>query len=253
MAGHSKWANIKHRKARVDEQRGRIFTKLGKEIMVAARGGGGDPDANPSLKLAITRAREANMPVDNINRLIARATGDLEGVNYEEVNYEGYAAGGVAVLLQTLTDNRNRTAPEVRHIFSRHGGSLGEAGCVSWMFEMKGFIVVPVDGVSDEEELMLTLIEAGAEDVRDEDDTIEVTIAPADLEKFKAILGEEGIKYSVAETTMVPSSNVRLTDRASAEKVLRLMDALEEHDDVQNVYANFDIPDDLMNEIEGDA
>lgn len=253
MAGHSKWANIKHRKARVDEQRGRIFTKLGKEIMVAARGGGGDPDANPSLKLAITRAREANMPVDNINRLIARATGDLEGVNYEEVNYEGYAAGGVAVLLQTLTDNRNRTAPEVRHIFSRHGGSLGEAGCVSWMFEMKGFIVVPVDGVSDEEELMLTLIEAGAEDVREEDDTIEVTIAPADLEKFKAILGEEGIKYSVAETTMVPSSNVRLTDRASAEKVLRLMDALEEHDDVQNVYANFDIPDDLMNEIEADA
>ncbi|HHW40004.1 MAG TPA: YebC/PmpR family DNA-binding transcriptional regulator [Syntrophomonadaceae bacterium] len=251
MSGHSKWANIKHRKAKVDAQRGRIFTKLGKAIMAAARSGGGDPEANPSLRLAIARAREANMPMDNINRLIARATGEAEGVNYEEVNYEGYAAGGVAVLLKALTDNRNRTTPEIRHIFTRNGGSLGEAGCVSWMFEMKGFISIPIEGASfDPEELMLALIEAGAEDVKEEEGSIEVITSPAEVEKFKSILAEQGIKYSVAEATMVPKTTVSITDRGTAEKVLKLMDALEDHDDVQNVYANFDIPEELMNQIE---
>lgn len=252
MSGHSKWANIKHRKAKVDAQRGRLFTKLGRAILVAARSGGGDPEANPALKLAIARAREANMPVDNINRLIARATGEAEGVNYEEVSYEGYAPGGVAVLLKALTDNRNRTTSEIRYIFSRNGGSLGEAGCVAWMFEMKGFISIPWDGSSfDEEELMLLLIEAGADDVKEEENSIEVITSPTEVENFKALLNEKGVKYSVAEATMLPKTTVSITDRGTAEKVLRLMDALEDHDDVQNVYANFDIPEELMNQIEG--
>lgn len=254
MSGHSKWANIKHRKAKVDAQRGRIFTKLGKEIMATARQGGGDPEANPALKTAIARAREANMPIENINRIIARATGELDGVNYEEVNYEGYAAGGVAVLLNTLTDNRNRTAPELRHLFTRHGGSLGEAGCVAWMFDRKGFLVISKDGLSlDPEELMLLLIEEGAEDVRDEDDTIEVVTDPGDLERIKTLLSEKKIGFTGAEITMVPNSTVPVTDRNTAEKILNLLDALEDHDDVQQVYANFDIPDEIMNEIEQGA
>lgn len=252
MAGHSKWANIKHRKAKVDAQRGRLFTKLGRAILVAARSGGGDPETNPALKIAIARAREANMPMENINRLIARATGGTEGENFEEVSYEGYAPGGVAILLKALTDNRNRTTSEIRHIFSKNGGSLGEAGCVAWMFEMKGLISIPRDGATfDEEELMLSLIEAGAEDVREEQGSIEVITSPADVERFKELLEEKGIKYTVAEATMLPKTTVSITDRETAEKVLRLLDALEDHDDVQNVYANFDIPEELMNQIGG--
>ncbi len=250
MAGHSKWANIKHRKAKVDAQRGRLFTKLGKDILVAARRGGGDPDANPLLKTAIARAREANMPLDNINRLIAKATGELQGVNYEEVTYEGYAAGGVAVLLVTLTDNRNRTGPEIRHLFSKHGGSLGEAGCVAWMFDRKGLITLSKESLSvDPEELMLLLIEEGAEDVKEEGDTIEVVTAPDDLDKIKEFLSAQNIEYATAEVTMIPNSTVSITDKATAEKVLNLMDALEEHDDTQRVYANFDIPDELLQEL----
>ncbi len=251
MSGHSKWANIKHRKARVDEQRGKVFTKLGKEICVAARHGGGDPEANSALKTAIARAREANMPVDNINRLIAKATGELEGVNYEEVNYEGYAAGGVAVLLMTLTDNRNRTAPEIRHIFSRHGGNLGEAGCVAWMFDRKGLLIISKDGLSkDPEEVMLSLIEEGAEDVLEEEDALEVVIAPEEMEKTKDMLADKGINCTSAEITMVPNSTVPVTDRETAEKILNLLDVLEDHDDAQHVYANFDIPDEVIQEIE---
>ncbi|AFV12012.1 sequence-specific DNA-binding regulatory protein [Thermacetogenium phaeum DSM 12270] len=254
MSGHSKWANIKHRKAKVDAQRGRIFTKLGKEIMATARRGGGDPEANPALKAAIARAREANMPLENINRLIARATGELDGVNYEEVNYEGYAAGGVAVLLKALTDNRNRTAPELRHLFARHGGSLGEAGCVAWMFDRKGFLAIPKDGLNlDPEELMLLLIEEGAEDVREESDVIEVVTDPGDLGRIRELLSEKKIRFTGDEITMVPNSTVPVTDRNTAEKVLNLLDALEEHDDVQRVYANFDIPDEIMNEIDQSA
>lgn len=250
MSGHSKWANIKHRKAKVDAQRGRLFTKLGKDILVAARRGGGDPDANPLLKTAIARAREANMPLDNINRLIAKATGELQGVNYEEVTYEGYAAGGVAVLLVTLTDNRNRTGPEIRHLFSKHGGSLGEAGCVAWMFDRKGLITLSKESLSvDPEELMLLLIEEGAEDVKEEGDTIEVVTAPDDLDKIKEFLSAQNIEYATAEVTMIPNSTVSITDKATAEKVLNLMDALEEHDDTQRVYANFDIPDELLQEL----
>lgn len=251
MAGHSKWANIKHRKARVDEKRGRVFTKLGKEIYVAARQGGGDPEANPALKTAIARAREVNMPMDNINRLIAKATGELEGVDYEEVKYEGYAAEGVAVLLITLTDNRNRTAPEIRHLFSRHGGNLGEAGCVAWMFDRKGLLTISRAGLPmDPEEMMLLLIEEGAEDVQEGEDTIEVVTAPEDLERIKGILSEHGIKCDTAEVTMVPNSMVPVTNKETAEKILNLLNALEDHDDVQHVYANFDIPDEIIQQLE---
>ncbi len=252
MAGHSKWSNIKHRKAKVDEKRGRIFTKLGKEIYVAARQGGGDPEANAVLRGTIARAREVNMPMDNINRLIAKATGELEGIDYEEVNYEGYAAGGVAVLVETLTDNRNRTAPEVRHLFSRHEGNLGEAGCVAWMFDRRGLLVVSRAGLDmDPEELMLILIEEGAEDVREEEEIIEIVTGPEDMEKIKALLNEQGIKCDSAEITMVPNSMVPVTDKDNAEMILNLLEALEDHDDVQNVYANFDIPDEIIQLIEG--
>jgi len=251
LSGHSKWANIKHRKARVDAVRANVFTKLGRAIFAAARQGGGDPNANMNLKLALTNARAANMPVDNINRLIARATGEAEGVNYEDVMYEGYAAGGVAVLLQILTDNRNRTAAEIRHLFSRHGGNLGESGCVAWMFELKGLFQVPVDNVSgDPDDLMLELIEAGAEDVAEENATIEIVTAPQDFDRIKTHLDQKGIRSSSAELTMIPSTTVPINDASTAEKVLRLVDALDENDDVQNVYANFDIPDELLNSLE---
>ena len=195
MSGHSKWANIKHRKAKVDAQRSNVFTKLGRAVFAAARQGGGDPNTNMSLKMAIANARAANMPVDNINRLIIRATGEAEGVNYEEAVYEGYAAGGVAVLVQILTDNRNRTAPEIRHLFSRNGGSLGESGCVAWMFEMKGLLQVSTADVpGDPDELMLDLIETGAEDVKEEDKLIEIVTAPQDYDRIKTYLEEKGIK-----------------------------------------------------------
>ncbi|MGB4505206.1 MAG: YebC/PmpR family DNA-binding transcriptional regulator [Syntrophaceticus sp.] len=251
MAGHSKWSNIKRRKAKVDEKRGRVFTKLGKEIYVAARRGGGDPDANPALRPAIARARELNMPMDNINRNIAKATGELEGVDYEEVSYEGYAAEGVAVLLMTLTDNRNRTAPEIRYLFSRHGGNLGEAGCVAWMFDRKGLLTISRAELSmDPEEMMLLSIEEGAEDVRDEEDTIEVVTAPEELDRIKDVLSEHGIKCDTAEVTMIPNSTVPVTDKTTAEKILNLLNVLEDHDDVQNVYANFDIPGEIIQQLE---
>ena len=251
MSGHSKWANIKHHKAKVDAVRANVFTKLGRAIFAAARQGGGDPNANMNLKLALTNARAANMPVENINRLIARATGEAEGVNYEEVMYEGYAAGGVAVLLQILTDNRNRTAPEIRHLFSRNGGSLGESGCVGWMFELKGLLQVPTEGNSfDPDDLMLELIEAGAEDVKGDDRQIEIVTSPQDFDRLKSYLDKRGIKCSSAELTMIPNTTVPVNDATIAEKVLRLVDALDENDDVQNVYANFDIPDELLNSLE---
>jgi YebC/PmpR family DNA-binding regulatory protein len=251
MSGHSKWANIKHRKAKVDAQRGKIFTKLGRVIMAAARAGGGDPNNNLNLKLAIAKARESNMPMENIQRIIQRATGEMDGVSFEEVNYEGYASGGVAVLLQALTDNRNRTAPEIRHVFSRHGGALGEAGCVSWMFEMKGLIEIPKEGNNfDPDDLMLSLIEAGAEDVQEEEESVEVKTTPQELDQVRQAVVDQGISYSSADTSMVPTTTVEITNHGDAIKVLRLIDALEDNDDVQNVYANFDISDQLMSEIE---
>ena len=251
MSGHSKWANIKHRKAKVDAQRANIFTKLGRAVFAAARQGGGDPNTNMSLKLAIANARAANMPVDNINRLITRATGEAGGVSYEEAVYEGYAAGGVAVLVQILTDNRNRTAPEIRYLFSRNGGSLGESGCVAWMFEMKGLLQVSTEDVSgNPDELMLDLIEIGAEDVKDEDKLIEIMTAPQDYDRIKTYLDGKGIKCSNADLTMIPKTTVPVSDAATAERVLKLLDALDENDDVQNVYANFDIPDELLSSLE---
>ncbi len=258
MSGHSKWANIKHRKAKVDAQRANAFTKLGKAIFAAARQGGGDPNANLSLRLAIATARTENMPLDNINRLIAKATGGVEGVNYEEAVYEGYAPGGVAILLKILTDNRNRTAPEIRFIFSRNGGSLAESGCVAWMFEMKGLLQVPLAPAErptkasvagfDPDELMLDLIENGAEDVSESDGLIEVITAPQDFEEIKSYLDKRGITCS-AELTMVPNTTVQVADAGTAARLLRLMEALDEHDDVQSVYANFDIPDEILGSI----
>lgn len=244
MSGHSKWAGIKHKKAKVDAQRGRIFTKLIREITVAARVGGGDPTGNPRLRLAIEKAKAVNMPQDNIQRAILKGTGELPGVSYEEYIYEGYGPGGVAVLLEVLTDNKNRTAPEIRKAFAKHGGNLGESGCVAWMFEKKGLIQVEAATV-DEDRLLGVALEAGAEDVRRSDNTFEIITAPKDLERVKESLTKERIRIVDGEVTMLPQSTVRLEGKR-AQQMLQLMEALEEHDDVQNVYANFDIPEEIM-------
>ncbi|RKO67613.1 YebC/PmpR family DNA-binding transcriptional regulator [Desulfofundulus salinus] len=241
MSGHSKWSTIKRKKAKVDAQRGKLFTRLSREIIVAARLGGGDPDANPRLKAAIQRAKEANIPNENIQRAIQKGTGELGAANYEELIYEGYGPGGVAVMLEIMTDNRNRTAGEIRHLFSRHGGNLGEAGCVSWMFSKKGVIVVEKDGL-DEDELMLNALEAGAEDVKTEEDEFEIITAPEDFEQVRRALVEKSVPIVEAQVTMVPQSTVKLTGK-EAEQMMRLMDALEDHDDVQEVYANFELED----------
>lgn len=247
MAGHSKWANVKHRKARMDAQKGKIFTKLAREIIVAAREGGGDIDANFSLRLAVQKARENNMPNDNIQRAIQKGAGGLEGESYDQVNYEGYAAGGVAVLLEALTDNRNRTVAEIRHLFSRHGGSLGESGCVAWMFKRKGLFIVKKDDLQvGEDDLMLIALEAGAEDVKEEDDTYSITAPPDLFEDVKEYLDKQHITVESAEVTMLPQNTVEIDNPDEVKRIFNLMDALEENDDVQNVYANFDIPDELM-------
>lgn len=248
MAGHSKWANIKHRKARMDAQKGKIFTKVAREIIVAAKEGGGDIESNFRLRLAVQKARENNMPNDNIQRAIQRGIGGQDGENYEQVNYEGYAAGGVAVLLEVLTDNRNRTVGEIRYHFSRHGGSLGESGCVAWMFERKGLFIVKAEGLPiGEDDLMLLALEAGAEDVREEDDTYNIIAAPEHFEEVKAYLQQHDIPVESAEVTMLPQNTVEIKDPDEARRILNLMEALEDNDDVQNVYANFDIPAEMMN------
>jgi YebC/PmpR family DNA-binding regulatory protein len=244
MSGHSKWAGIKHKKAKVDAQRGRIFTKIIREITVAARVGGGDPDGNPRLRLAIEKAKAVNMPQDNIQRAILKGTGELPGTSYEEYIYEGYGPGGVAVLLEVVTDNKNRTAPEIRKAFSKYGGNLGESGCVAWMFEKKGLIQVEA-AAADEDRLLGVALEAGAEDIRRSDDTFEVITAPKDLERVKKSLATEKIEIAEGEVTMLPQSTVRLEGK-QAQQMLQLMETLEEHDDVQNVYANFDIPEEIM-------
>lgn len=244
MSGHSKWAGIKHKKAKVDAQRGRLFTRLIREITVAARIGGGDPAGNARLRDAIDKAKAGNMPQDNIIRAIKKGTGELEGVTYEDCIYEGYAPGGVAVILEAVTDNRNRTTAEIRKIFSRAGGNLGEVGCVGWMFEKKGLIQVPTKGV-DEEQLLAIALESGAEDVRSSETTFEVVTAPKDFGAVKTALEQQSVPLEQAEVTMVPQSTIRVEGK-TAEQVLRLMDELEEHDDVQHVYANFDIPDEIM-------
>lgn len=244
MAGHSKWANIKHRKGAVDAKRGKIFTKLIKEITVAARMGGGDINANPRLRSAVLAAKAENMPKDNMERAIKKGTGELEGVNYEELSYEGYGPAGAAVLLESLTDNKNRAVAEIRHIFNKHGGNLGENGCVGWMFEKKGYLVVE-KRVTDEETLMETALEAGAEDVREDGDNFEVVTAPEDYEAVKEAIDAAEITTLSAEVTMLPQNMTELAGK-DAEKMIKLMDALDDCDDVQKVYTNADIPDDVM-------
>ena len=244
MSGHSKWAGIKHKKAKVDAQRGRVFTKVIREITIAARVGGGDPVGNPRLRLAIEKAKGVNMPQDNIQRAIQKGTGELPGVSYEEYLYEGYGPGGVAVLLEVLTDNKNRTAAEIRKAFAKHGGNLGEAGCVAWMFQKKGLIQVEAAG-TDEDRLLGAALEAGAQDVRRSDTLFEVITAPKDLERVKESLTKENIEIALGEVTMLPQTTVKLEGK-QARQMLQLMEELEDHDDVQNAYANFDIPEEIM-------
>lgn len=247
MSGHSKWHNIRLRKGKQDAERGKTFTKLAREIIVAAKAGGGNADSNLRLKLAIQKARENSMPADNIKRAIQRGTGELEGVNYEEVTYEGYGPGGVAVMIECLTDNRNRTVAELRNALGKCGGTLGESGCVAWMFDPKGIVTIPAES-ADEDSVMMATLDAGAEDIRKEEDTIEVYSRPEDLQVVREALTAASIPFTSAEVTMLPKSTVRLEGK-EASQVLRLMDMLEDLDDVQNVYANFDIPDEVMQEV----
>jgi len=244
MSGHSKWSTIKHKKAAQDAKRGRLFTKLIKEITVAARQGGGDPDGNPRLRAAIDVAKSANMPADNIKRAVQKGTGELPGVSYDEVQYEGYGPGGVAILVETLTDNRMRTTPEIRHAFSKHGGNLSEPNSVAWMFEKKGQFVVPLS-VTDEDTLMELVLEAGADDLRQEDDRFEVQTSPEGFSAVREALGQAGIEPSEAAIVLEPSTVVHLEGK-KAEQCLRLLEILEDHDDVQNVYANLEVDDDFV-------
>jgi len=240
MSGHSKWANIKHKKEKTDAQKGKIFTKLGREIAVAVKEGGSDPESNSKLKDVIAKAKAANMPNENIMRSIKKAAGELSSVNYEEITYEGYGSQGVAVIVQALTDNRNRTAGEIRHIFDKSGGSLGATGCVSWMFDRKGVIVIEKNDDVDEEELMMQALEAGAEDVSDEGDVFEILTDPAEFSAVREYLEKAGYTFASAEIEMVPQNYVRLS-AADAEPVLNLIDRLEDNDDVQNVFHNLEI------------
>ncbi|MCF8119228.1 MAG: YebC/PmpR family DNA-binding transcriptional regulator [Deltaproteobacteria bacterium] len=244
MSGHSKWSSIKHKKGAADAKRGKIFTKLIKEITVAARMGGGDPDGNPRLRTAIAAAKAENMPKENIERAIKKGTGELEGVSYEETNYEGYGPGGVAVLIECLTDNKNRTVADVKHLFERHGGNLGEPGCVAWMFEKKGLIVLEKDKVNEDDLIDLAL-EAGAEDVTEGEAEFEVIVAPQDFEAVKKAIDDAALPYIVAEISMIPQNVVKLEGK-KAQQMITLTQALEDHDDVSHVYANFDIPDEVM-------
>jgi YebC/PmpR family DNA-binding regulatory protein len=244
MSGHSKWSTIKHKKAAKDARKGKLFTKFIKEITVAARMGGGDLNSNPRLRTAVLTARAQSMPNDNIERAIKKGTGELEGVTYEEIQYEGYGPGGVAIIAQVLTDNKNRTVSEIRRMFTKHGGNLGETGCVSWMFDKKGWITVEKSQV-DEDRLMDIVLDAGAEDVRDEDEIFEVVTRPEDFEKVKERLDQEKISVSSAQVTLVPKNTVDV-DAKNVEQVLKLSEELEDHDDVQSVAANFNIPTELM-------
>ncbi|MBU1887880.1 MAG: YebC/PmpR family DNA-binding transcriptional regulator [Candidatus Omnitrophica bacterium] len=244
MSGHSKWASIKHKKAATDAKRGNLFTKLIKEITVAARRGGGDIDKNPRLRTAIDRAKQANMPADNIDRAVKKGTGELEGVNYEEFTMEGYGPGGVAIMVELLTDNRNRTTADIRNIFSKKNGSLAGAGSVSWMFEKKGYLEVEKSS-APEDKVMSVVLDAGAQDMETGDDSYSVTTDPRDFEAVKKALENNNIKTASAEITMIPKNTIQLKGD-DAKQILGLMEALEDHDDSQNVYANFDIPDDIV-------
>jgi YebC/PmpR family DNA-binding regulatory protein len=250
VSGHSKWANIKHKKAKVDAQKGKVFTKLGKELIIAARQGGSDPNNNFRLKIAIQAAKSANMPNDNIQRAIQRGAGGADSANFEELTYEGYGPGGIAVMINIMTDNRNKTAGEVRHLFSKNGGNMGETGCVSWMFNSKGEIVLDRSKVTlGEDDLMLVCLEAGAEDLQVEEETAQVLTAPESLEAVRQALLDQGIDVDSASVSLVPENTVEVTDKEQALKIIKLMDLLEDHEDVQNVYANFDIPDEIAEQL----
>jgi len=241
MSGHSKWHTIKHKKGAADAKRGRVFTKIIKEITVAARVGGGDPNANPRLRTVLAAAKAANMPKDNIEKAIKKGTGELAGVSYDEVSYEGYGPGGVAMFVQALTDNRNRTLPEIRHLFSKFGGNLGESNCVGWMFEKKGYLIVG-KSTANEDTLMEVVIEAGGDDVREDGDNWEIFTPPDRLEQVREAIAGRGIAIGSAEVSMVPKNTIKVEGK-KAQQVLAMMEGLEEHDDVQNVWANFDIDD----------
>jgi YebC/PmpR family DNA-binding regulatory protein len=247
MSGHSKWSQIKRKKGATDAKRGQVFTKLIKEITIAARLGGGDPEGNPRLRTAIAAAKADNMPKDNIDRAIKKGTGELEGVSYDEFLYEGYGPGGAAVLIEVMTDNKNRTTADIRHIFSKSSGNLGEAGCVAWMFEKKGYLVVEKSAV-DEEQLMEVALDAGADDIQEDEKEFEVVTDPGAFDAVKEALDKAGIQYLLAEVTMHPQSVVQLEGK-NAEQMLRLMEQLEDHDDIQKVYANFDIPEGVMEQL----
>ena len=249
MSGHSKWSKIKHGKAREDAKRGKIFSKLIREIMVCARDGGGDPSFNPRLRTLIATAKTANMPSDNIDRAIKKGTGELGGVSFEEITYEGYGPGGVAIMMDVLTDNKNRTVAEIRHIMGKYNGSLGEGGCVAWNFDKKGVILVDAAGAS-EDALLDAALDAGAEDITEEGDTFEIVTAPNQVMDVKEALEGKDITVATAEITMLPKSTVSVDDK-TAHTLLKLMDALEDQDDVQHVYSNFDIPDEVMAKIGG--
>lgn len=248
MSGHSKWANIKRRKGAVDAERAKAFTKISREIIVAVQQGGPDPDGNFRLKLMIQKAKAANMPNDNINRCIQKAAGNTEESKMDEIVYEGYGPAGTAILLEIMTDNRNRTASEIRYLFSRNGGNLGETGCVAWMFDRIGRIVIPMEG-KDEDDVMMTALDAGAEDVTFEDGNCEVVTLPENLEEVRVALSEAGLEMTDVEVTRVPKNTVAIEDVEQARQVLKLYDALDEYDDVQNAYSNFEISDEILEQL----
>jgi YebC/PmpR family DNA-binding regulatory protein len=247
MSGHSKWASIKHKKGAADAKRGKLFTKLIREITVAAKDGGGDPDINPALRTAISRANDANMPKDNIEKAIKKGTGELPGVSYESCLFEGYGPGGVAILVEALTDNKNRSSAEIRNIFSKKSGNMAGAGSVSWIFTPKGYILINQSQI-DEEELFAITVDAGAEDIKSSDKNYEIFCEPKSLEAIKEALAKKNIKWEIAELNKIPNSTVKLSGN-QAKQVLALVETLEDHDDVQKVYANFDIPDEVLEEI----
>lgn len=247
MSGHNKWSTIKHKKGAADAKRGKLFSKLIKEITIAARFGGGDIEGNPRLRTAVLAARGANMPKDNIDRAIKRGTGEIEGVNYEEITYEGYGPGGVAVLVEAVTDNKNRTVAEIRHIFEKHSGNLGESGCVAWIFEKKGVLEISAEGLT-EDDVMEVALECGAQDVQKEGDVFSITSDPGDFEQVRTAVEAQGWKIELGEVTMIPQNTVKLEGK-KAEQMLKMMDALDDNDDLQRVFANFDISEEDMMKI----
>jgi len=247
MSGHSKWSTIKHKKAKTDSARGKVFTKILKEITTAAKIGGGDLNGNSRLRMAVDKAKESNMPSSNVERAIKKGTGELEGVSYEEVTYEGYGPSGTAVLVEAMTDNANRTVSELRNLFSKNGGNLGQTGCVAWIFKKKGIITFEKKGI-DSDTLSMAAIEAGAEDIEDQESSIDIVTTPENFEKVRDTLKEQKFASTNAEISMVPSNKVKIEDKETADKTLKLMSVIEDNDDVQKVHSNFDIPDNLIDE-----